>query len=94
MRLAITSIAFALLAPLAVAQEPSGVRFDTPHMIPRDYGYPAKGGPVNATVVADSLPYRTCPKRSCEASGEFVKGTNLTLECYTRTDTDTIQGDK
>lgn len=49
---------------------------------------------VSATVIVDGLRYRTCPKTSCSAPGQFAKGTKISLQCYTRDNTETINGDK
>jgi hypothetical protein len=53
-----------------------------------------KRGTVSATVKVDGLRYRTCPKTSCPAPGQFAKGTKISLSCYTRDNTETILGDK
>jgi len=83
-----TTIAFALLGPLALAQDPTVLA-----PVPRDPSYLEKRA-VSATVVVDGLRYRTCPKTSCSAPGQFAKGTKISLSCYTRTNTETINGDK
>lgn len=49
---------------------------------------------VSATVRVDGLRYRTCPKTSCTAVGQYAKGTKITLVCYTRDGTTTVNGDK
>lgn len=49
---------------------------------------------VGATVLVDGLRYRTCPKTSCTAPGQYAKGTKIKLSCFTRTDTTTVNGDK
>ncbi|PVH81877.1 hypothetical protein DL98DRAFT_514254 [Cadophora sp. DSE1049] len=49
---------------------------------------------VSATVRVDGLRYRTCPKTSCTAVGQYAKGTKITLVCYTRVGTTTVNGDK
>jgi hypothetical protein len=80
----LSTIAFAILASVALAQEPapaSGFKLE-------------KRASVSATVKVDGLRYRTCPKTSCSAPGQFPKGTKITLSCYTRDNTETINGDK
>ncbi|KAF2630089.1 hypothetical protein BU25DRAFT_408690, partial [Macroventuria anomochaeta] len=71
------------LAPLALAQEPTAVGGS---------GL-AKRAAISATVQVDGLRYRTCPKTSCSAPGQFAKGKKITLSCYTRDNTETINGD-
>jgi hypothetical protein len=88
MKFTTTTIAFALLAPLALAQEYTAVA-----PVPRDPSYLEKRD-VSATVVVDGLRYRTCPRTSCSAPGQFAKGTRISLSCFTRENTDTIEGDK
>ncbi|KAF2273181.1 uncharacterized protein EI97DRAFT_162993 [Westerdykella ornata] len=83
-----TTAALALvLAPLALAQEPT-----VAPLVARDGTLEKRA--VSATVVVDGLRYRTCPKTSCSAPGQFAKGTRISLSCYTRTNTETIEGDK
>lgn len=53
-----------------------------------------KRAAVSATVKVDGLRYRNCPKTSCSAPGQFAKGTKISLSCYTRDNTETINGDK
>ncbi|KAL1595614.1 hypothetical protein SLS59_008252 [Nothophoma quercina] len=53
-----------------------------------------KRAAVSATVKVDGLRYRTCPKTSCSAPGQFAKGTKISLSCYTRDNTETVNGDK
>ncbi|KAF5857228.1 hypothetical protein ETB97_006071 [Aspergillus alliaceus] len=49
---------------------------------------------VSGTVVVDGLRYRTCPKTSCNAVGQYSKGTKISLVCYTRSNTTPVNGDK
>ncbi|KAL1991493.1 hypothetical protein VTN49DRAFT_4801 [Thermomyces lanuginosus] len=46
-----------------------------------------------AVVVADGLRYRTCPRTSCTAVGQYARGTEVTLRCYTREGTTVVNGD-
>lgn len=48
---------------------------------------------VSGTVVVDGLRYRTCPRTSCAAIGQYAKGTKISINCYTRTDTTVVDGD-
>lgn len=49
---------------------------------------------TNAGVVqVDGLRYRTCPRTSCTAIGQYAIGTHITITCYTRTDTTVVNGD-
>lgn len=72
-------LAAALMAPLTLASP-------APDM--------TKRAAVSATVKVDGLRYRTCPKTSCSAPGQFAKGTKISLSCYTRDNTETVNGDK
>ena len=74
-----TLLAAALMAPLTLASP-------APDM--------TKRAAVSATVKVDGLRYRTCPKTSCSAPGQFAKGTKISLSCYTRDNTETVNGDK
>ncbi|PPQ94587.1 hypothetical protein CVT25_011900 [Psilocybe cyanescens] len=47
----------------------------------------------SATVLVDGLRYRTCPKTSCTAVGQYAKGTKVTINCYTRAGTTVVEGD-
>ncbi|KAL6708027.1 hypothetical protein ACN47E_003461 [Coniothyrium glycines] len=81
-------LALALLAPLTLALDPT---YANP--LPRSPAYLSKRA-VSATVLVDGLRYRTCPKTSCAAPGQFAKGTRISLACFTRENTETIKGDK
>ncbi|KAF2690610.1 hypothetical protein K458DRAFT_411979 [Lentithecium fluviatile CBS 122367] len=48
---------------------------------------------IVGTVDADALKYRRCPRTSCEAVGQYSRGTKVTMECYTTTSTTVINGD-
>jgi hypothetical protein len=80
-----TAIALAILVPLALAQEPT-LAGRAPEI--------EKRAVVSATVKVDGLRYRTCPKTSCDAPGQYAKGTKIKLSCYTRDGTTTVNGDK
>jgi len=49
---------------------------------------------ANACVVkVNNLNYRTCPRTSCSAVGQYSSGTHITAMCYTSTNTTPIGGD-
>ena len=48
---------------------------------------------ISGTVLVDGLRYRTCPRTSCAAIGQYPKGTKISINCYTRKDTTVIDGD-
>lgn len=48
---------------------------------------------ITGTVMVDGLRYRICPRTNCAALGQFAKGTKISINCYTRTDTTVIDGD-
>jgi hypothetical protein len=82
----LTAIVFALLSSAALAQEPT--------VVARAPAGIEKRAIVDAVVVVDGLRYRTCPKTSCTAVGQYPKGTRIKLSCYTRDGTTTVNGDK
>lgn len=49
---------------------------------------------VSGYVKTDGLRYRTCPRTTCTAVGQYAKGTKLSLVCYTRSNTTPVNGDK
>jgi hypothetical protein len=49
---------------------------------------------ISGTVLVDGLRYRKCPRTSCDAVGQYAKGTHISLVCYTRVGTTTVNGDK
>ena len=75
----------AVLVPLALAQEPT-LAGRAPEI--------EKRAIQSATVMVDGLRYRNCPKRTCDAPGQYPKGTKIKLSCYTRDGTTTENGDK
>ncbi|KAI4955252.1 hypothetical protein J4E91_001110 [Alternaria rosae] len=82
----LTAVVLALLSSAALAQEPTIARRAPAEM--------EKRAIVDATVIVDGLRYRTCPKTSCSAPGQYPKGTKIKLSCYTRDGTTTVNGDK
>lgn len=87
MKFTLATTALAMMA-FAAAQEPTYLV-----AVPRDPSYLEKRANA-ATVKVDGLRYRTCPKTSCSAPGQYPKGTKISLQCYTRDNTETINGDK
>ncbi|CAN9127949.1 unnamed protein product [Alternaria alternata] len=83
----ITAPALAFLTSTAFALDPTVAHRDPLVGI-------EKRAVVGATVLVDGLRYRTCPKTSCTAPGQYAKGTKIKLGCFTRTDTTTVNGDK
>lgn len=49
---------------------------------------------VTGTVKVDGLRYRTCPRTSCTAIGQYPKGKKISLKCFTRVNTTPVNGDK
>jgi hypothetical protein len=50
---------------------------------------------IAGTVDADELKYRRCPRqtKACDAIGEYPRGKTIYIDCYTATDTTTVNGD-
>lgn len=48
---------------------------------------------VSGTVLVDGLRYRTCPKTSCTAVGQYPKGKKISISCLTRRGTTVVNGD-
>lgn len=48
---------------------------------------------VSGKVLVDGLRYRTCPKTSCPAPGQYAIGTAIEIQCFTRTGTTVVNGD-
>ena len=44
-------------------------------------------------VKVDGLRYRTCPRTSCTAVGQYPIGTPITMRCYTVENTTVVNGD-
>lgn len=51
---------------------------------------------VTGKVLVDGLHYRPCPLvvSYCAPNGQFAKGTKISMVCFTRTATTTVNGDK
>lgn len=47
----------------------------------------------SATVKVDGLGYRKCPRTSCDAVGQYSKGTKISITYYTRENTTVVNGD-
>jgi hypothetical protein len=48
---------------------------------------------VSGRVLVDGLRYRTCPRTSCSAVGQYAAGTAIKIKCYTRSGTTVVNGD-
>lgn len=84
------ALALAAILPVAVlGQEPTFVGMQP--QVRRDESLEKRS--VSGTVVVDGLHYRTCPRTSCPAIGQYAKGTHLDLICYTRDNTTPVDGD-
>ncbi|KAG7087642.1 hypothetical protein E1B28_013590 [Marasmius oreades] len=85
------TLALAALLPVAaLAQEPT---FYLGKSSATDTE-PALEKRTNSGVVrTDGLRYRTCPRTSCTAIGQYAINTRVQLVCYTRTDTTVVNGD-
>ena len=74
-----------LLPALALGQEPTPISdLGARDLEKRD---------VSGTVLADGLRYRTCPRTSCAAIGQYPSGTPIEIQCYTRDNTTVERGD-
>lgn len=47
---------------------------------------------VIGVVTGDGLRYRTCPRITCTAMGQFAEGTQISIKCVTDIDTSVING--
>jgi hypothetical protein len=80
----------ALLPALALTQEAPTNHPDVPVVEGRDL---EKRAAVSGKVLVDGLRYRTCPKSSCTAVGQYAKGTKISIKCLTRIGTTVENGD-
>jgi len=48
---------------------------------------------IDGVVKVDGLRYRTCPRTSCTAVGQYSIGTPITMKCYTVENTTVVNGD-
>jgi hypothetical protein len=87
-----TALAIATLLPFAVLSAPTaelgGEDVDSVESVA--LGERA----ITGTVDADALKYRRCPRTSCDAVGQYPRGTRVTMECFTTTSTTTVNGDR
>ncbi|CAI7621631.1 hypothetical protein N7509_010479 [Penicillium cosmopolitanum] len=79
----------ALLPALALTQEAPTNLPDAPVVESRNLEKRA----VSGKVLVDGLRYRTCPKRTCTAVGQYAKGTKISIKCLTRIGTTVENGD-
>lgn len=93
----LTAIAVAALLPIVALSAPMpdddapAVALDGTDSAPAMLG---KRGDIVGTVDADALKYRTCPRTSCTAVGQYSRGTRVTMKCYTTQNTSNVNGDK
>lgn len=88
MKFSVLAIA-ALLPALALTQEAPTNLPDAPVVESRNLEKRA----VSGKVLVDGLRYRTCPKRTCTAVGQYAKGTKISIKCLTRIGTTVENGD-
>ncbi|KDR70843.1 hypothetical protein GALMADRAFT_144324 [Galerina marginata CBS 339.88] len=89
--LALASLTPALALPEPAPAAPEATVYSGP-VVGRDIELLEKRN--NAGVVqTDGLRYRTCPRTSCAAIGQYAKGTHITIKCYTRDNTTVVKGD-
>ncbi|KAH9486168.1 hypothetical protein JR316_0000232 [Psilocybe cubensis] len=91
------------IAALAVALSVVAPVFALPEPIPASPEPTVYSGPADdvvldkransATVKVDGLRYRRCPRTSCDAVGQYAKGTKISITCYTRQNTTVVNGD-
>ncbi|KAJ5090121.1 hypothetical protein N7532_008805 [Penicillium argentinense] len=98
-----SALAVAALLPIAALAQPLEAAdpqaTDHPDFAVVDYEVPAveardlEKRAVSGKVLVDGLRYRTCPRTSCSAVGQYSKGTKISIKCFTRKDTTTVNGD-
>ncbi|XTI91403.1 hypothetical protein V2W45_1194988, partial [Cenococcum geophilum] len=49
---------------------------------------------LHYTITSNSVRYRRCPRTSCDAIRQYIKGTKVTLKYYTNTNTTPINGNR
>jgi hypothetical protein len=76
----------ALLLPLVVNASP----VSNPEPVPAEL----ESRDLHCTITGDGVRYRRCPRTSCDAIGQYAKGTKVTLTCYTDTNTTPVNGDE
>jgi hypothetical protein len=86
-----TALALAALLPAAVlAEDASATNHpDFPVLEVRDI----EKRDVSGRVLVDGLRYRTCPRTSCSAVGQYAAGTAIKIKCFTRSGTTVVNGD-
>jgi hypothetical protein len=86
-----TALALTLLPMLAltspVPEDASAEAFDSTPSMSLDKRS------ITGVVDADALKYRRCPRTSCDAVGQYPRGYKMQIDCYTATDTTTVNGD-
>jgi hypothetical protein len=83
-----TALAVATLLPFAALSAP------TAELGGEDVGSPIlEKRAITGTVDADALKYRRCPRTSCDAVGQYSRGTRVSMQCFTTASTTTVNGD-
>lgn len=86
-----SALALAALLPVAVlAQDAQATNHpDFTNVEARDL----EKRSVSGKVLVDGLRYRTCPKTSCTAVGQYAAGKAIKIQCFTRRGTTVVNGD-
>lgn len=91
-----TALALAALLPFTTFAAPTAAPAgdllfdDTPSS--SSSSLPLQKRAITGTVTADALKYRRCPRTSCDAVGQYSRGTHISINCYTDTDTTVVSG--
>ncbi|PPQ96871.1 hypothetical protein CVT26_006059 [Gymnopilus dilepis] len=92
--LPLLALALASFTPALALPEPAPAPAEPTAYTPAIVGRSTLERRTNSgTVEVDGLRYRTCPRTSCTAVGQYAKGTHITIVCYTRDDTTVVNGD-
>lgn len=89
----LTTITLTTLLPLLAFSTPTPEDLNAPLYDPTPANTIEKRA-VTGTVDADALKYRRCPRTSCDAVGQYPRGTRITINCYTDKDTTVVEGYK
>ncbi|KAF8162681.1 hypothetical protein B0H34DRAFT_692535 [Crassisporium funariophilum] len=88
----ISLLALAIAAPSAFAQPAPAAPEPTVYTKPL-IGRTLEKRAVPGRVEVDGLRYRTCPRTSCTAVGQYAIYTPINIVCYTRDNTTPVNGD-
>lgn len=94
MKLSLASVALALavITPVSALPEPVPAPAE-PTLYTPPGGSSLEKRNTGGTVEVDGLRYRTCPRTSCPAIGQYPIGTHVEIVCYTRDNTTPVNGD-